>query len=42
MGNPEIEGKPSEVDLLLISRLGHGQCLLLEELYEILNKEQNA
>lgn len=42
MGNPERRGKPSEVDLLFISRLGHGQCLLSEELFEILNKEQNA
>lgn len=41
-GSPEIEEKPSEVNLLFISRLGHGQCMLSEEPFEILNKQHNA
>lgn len=34
------KGKTSEADFLFISRLGHGQCLLSEELFEILNKKR--
>lgn len=40
--NPEIEGKPSKLNLLFISRLGHGQRMLSEEPFEILNKQHNA
>lgn len=37
---PTGRGKPSEADFLFISRLGHGQGLLSEELFEILNKKR--
>lgn len=41
-GSPERAGKPSKVNLLFISRLGHGQYLLSEEPFEILNKQHDA